>query len=132
MNKLRRYELLLDGKTVGKIKNDEIMELDISEGKHALKGRIDWCTSNEFDFDVSEGEIKYLKIGGFKHSRWLMPTLSVIMLLGILVLQPIFRRMHAKFLDNLFFGFIIICGLFLLYLFTFGRKRYLWIRNDLK
>jgi hypothetical protein len=130
MNRLRRYDLLLDGKTVGKIKNDEIIELDISEGRHTLKGSIDWCTSNELDFNVSEGEIKYLKISGFKHSGWIMPTLSVILLFHMLVLQRVFRRMHAELLNNLFFAFIIACGLFLLYLFTFGRKKYLWIRED--
>jgi hypothetical protein len=130
MNGLRRHDLLLDDKLVQRIKKDEIVELEVSAGTHTLKGRIDWCTSNEFTFDVSENEIRYLKISGFKHSNWIMPILFIIILFHIFVLQPVFRRLHFEFLDNVFFGFIIMCGLFLVYLYTLGRKKYLWIRDD--
>jgi hypothetical protein len=132
MNGLRRYDLLLDDKVVERIKKNEIVELDIPAGRHTLKGRVDWCTSNEFDFVVSAEEIKYIKISGFKYSRSLIPALTLVIFLYPFSVRILLGRQHPEVLDYIFWAFESACGLFLIYLFTLGRKKYLWIRDDIK
>ena len=50
-DRLRSYQILLDGKKIGAIKNGEKISFDISEGNHQLYLKIDWCRSNSIDFE---------------------------------------------------------------------------------
>lgn len=122
MNRLRRYELYLDGKSAGKIKNDDIQEFQVPPGEHTLHARVDWCGSKDYRFNIAEGETKYLKISGFRHSNWIMP-LGLITVLAEVAL----RRMIGSTLSLLL---LLPFGLILLYYFTIGRKSYLLLRED--
>lgn len=50
---LRSFKIYLDGNLIGKIKNGSTLSFDISEGPHVLKLKIDWCSSNEIEFNYS-------------------------------------------------------------------------------
>jgi hypothetical protein len=52
---IRFYEIILDGKRVGKIWNGDTTELTVSPGQHSLFIRIDWCGSETIPFTVEEG-----------------------------------------------------------------------------
>jgi hypothetical protein len=52
---LRFYEIVLDGKRVGKIWDGDTVELTVSPGQHSLLIRIDWCGSETIPFTVEEG-----------------------------------------------------------------------------
>src|ERR1700730_17740665 len=52
---VRFYEIVLDGKRVGKILEGATTELPVSPGPHSLSMRIDWCGSETIPFTVEEG-----------------------------------------------------------------------------
>jgi hypothetical protein len=52
---VRFYEIVLDGKRVGKIWPGDTTELSVSPGQHSLLLRIDWCGSETIPFTVEEG-----------------------------------------------------------------------------
>ena len=54
---LRAYEVVLDGKVVGKIGNGETSEFPISNGQHDLSLKIDWCGSKVIQFTAAEGDV---------------------------------------------------------------------------
>jgi len=55
-DRMRAYKIVLDGKVVGEIKNDQEIPLDTLTGVHQLYLKIDWCTSNKIDFNIKDGE----------------------------------------------------------------------------
>ena len=48
---LRAYKVVLDGNVVGKVKNGQQIEVAVSQGKHELFLKIDWCRSNVIEFE---------------------------------------------------------------------------------
>lgn len=56
---LRAYQVVLDGKVVGKIKDGEQFEFDVAPGKHQLNLKVDWCRSNIVDFEVGQGAVEF-------------------------------------------------------------------------
>ena len=52
---VRFYEIVLDGKRVGKLWNGDTTELTVAPGRHSLLIRIDWCGSKTIQFTVDEG-----------------------------------------------------------------------------
>lgn len=54
---LRNYKIFIDGSQVGKIKNGETWSVEVPDGKHTLRLKIDWCGSEELTFD-SAGEFE--------------------------------------------------------------------------
>lgn len=50
-DRLRAYKVVLDGNIVGELKNGQQIEIDVSNGKHELYIKIDWCRSNTVEFE---------------------------------------------------------------------------------
>jgi len=50
-DRLRAYEVVLDGNVVGKVRNGQQVEINVSQGKHVLFLKIDWCQSNAVEFE---------------------------------------------------------------------------------
>lgn len=55
-DRLRAYQVVLDGERIGEIRNGETKEFSIGPGKHALSLKIDWCGSETIDFVVAPEE----------------------------------------------------------------------------
>src|SRR6266478_2017182 len=55
-DRLRAYEVNLDGVAVGSVRARREVTLPVSAGKHSLLLRIDWCDSPQIDFDARPGE----------------------------------------------------------------------------
>ena len=55
-DRLRAYKIVVDGKTIGEIRNGETREFPISCGQHELALKIDWCGSKTIQFAVVEGD----------------------------------------------------------------------------
>ena len=55
-DRLRAYELTLDGIAVGSVRALGAVTLPVSTGKHSLALRIDWCGSPRIDFEARPGE----------------------------------------------------------------------------
>jgi capsid portal protein len=52
-DRLRKYKVLLDGKTIGAIANGETKSFEVKPGDHSLFLKIDWARSNKLDFSLS-------------------------------------------------------------------------------
>lgn len=63
-NAMRKIKLVLNNQVVETIKDGEMKTINLTPGKYKLKAKIDWCRSNEIEFDISEGETKKVKLQG--------------------------------------------------------------------
>jgi hypothetical protein len=55
-DRLRAYKVVVDGKTVGEIRDGETKEFPISDGQHELSLKIDWCGSQTIHFTTAHGD----------------------------------------------------------------------------
>ena len=58
-DKIRKYKIVLDGNTLGKISDGETLEFQISNGKHELILKIDWCRSQKLTFDKKDDDVEF-------------------------------------------------------------------------
>lgn len=52
-DRFRRYDVLLDGVTVGRISRSQTLTFDVAPGRHVLHLEISWCSSRPTAVDVS-------------------------------------------------------------------------------
>ncbi len=116
-NRLRDYQIFLDGKKIGTIANGQTKEFEMPPGQHTLIAKIDWCSSPEISLTINETDRKELVVGGFKNGNWLLPIA-----LGIIVVHFI---LEALFNFNYAIIFVFPIFILLIYYITFGRKKYL-------
>ena len=120
-NSLRSYQVYIDGRKSGTLRNAEVREFKVEPGTHSVVAKIDWASSNEVEVEVKEDEVKELNVRGIKNGNWLIPLSFVIIAFHFIL------RFTVGF-DYLIFliipGFVI-----LLYYFTIGRKEYLRLRE---
>jgi hypothetical protein len=55
-DRLRAYEVLVDGNEVGRLGNGECRDFELEPGHHTVRLKIDWTGSPERSFSVSAGE----------------------------------------------------------------------------
>ncbi len=53
---MRKYKILLDGEEIDTISRGEEKEFQIFPGKHKIQLEIDWCKSNEIEFEIKSNE----------------------------------------------------------------------------
>lgn len=112
INAIRVYEVLIDGVSVGTIRNGETKEFPVSAGRHSVVAKIDWCSSPEVVVDVDEGQTVDLKVGGFKYSQVLMPIALGLVVLLLFALEYVIY-------------FVVPVVLLLVYYTTIGKRKYL-------
>lgn len=70
VNRLRAIKILVNGKEIGTIKNGETKSFELPSGNHQLQAKIDWCTSNKVQFNITEGQTKTFYMDSFaNHNR---------------------------------------------------------------
>ena len=121
VNKLRDYQIYVDGQKIGTIANGETKDFQTTEGQHTVVAKIDWASSPEFIFNLDNNQTKHLSVGGFKNASWLMPV-------GILLIFIVYG------VSNVFDVYwpIVIglpCFIILVYYLSFGRKKYLTLKE---
>lgn len=121
VNRFRDYGIYIDGKKAGYIANGETKEFTVSSGHHSLIAKIDWCTSRALTFDIDGNEVKDFKVGGFKYANWIMQIGMLFFFLNYIV--------NKKYSSEYLFYLIIPGFLLLVYHLSFGRKRYLTLRE---
>ena len=117
VNLLRNYKVYIDGIKVGTINNGGTKEFIVTPGQHSIITKIDWCCSQSINFEVTNEEVKKIKVGGFKNANWLMPTALIVIILGYIL--------NSNYSFGYLFYFLIPAYLILVYYLTFGRKKYL-------
>src|SRR5262245_13090196 len=51
----RDFELLMDGKPAGRVRNGRCVAVRLRRGRHRVVAKIDWCRSRPLTFTVREG-----------------------------------------------------------------------------
>ncbi|MDB6063961.1 MAG: hypothetical protein JWR26_169 [Pedosphaera sp.] len=55
-DRLRAYKIKVDGVLVGSVRLRDSFTIPISPGRHSLVIRIDWCGSQQIEFEAKPGE----------------------------------------------------------------------------
>ena len=55
-DKLRAYQVVVDGNSIGEINDGDTKSFDVKPGVHTLRMKIDWGGSNEVEFKLSRNE----------------------------------------------------------------------------
>lgn len=118
-NRWRDYEIIIDGEAVGTISPNETKAFNVAKGQHTINAKIDWCSSPDLIVELNENLTQTIHVGVLKQIDWMMPVSG-----GVIALH---------FLLKIFLGFeyllilIFPVFVFLVYILTFGRKRFLTI-----
>ena len=118
-NRWRDYEILIDGEAVGTISPNETKAFNVAKGQHTVTAKIDWCSSPDLIVELDENQTQTIHVGVLKQIDWMMPVSG-----GVIALH---------FLLKIFLGFeyllilIFPVFVFLVYILTFWRKRFLTI-----
>ena len=121
-NRLRDYQLFLDGIKIGTLANGQTASFETTPGQHTVVAKIDWCSSPELTLTLNETDQKQLTVGGFKHGNWIMPVAGG--LIGIhFLLKMAFDIKYGIFL-------VIPAFILLIYYLTVGRKKYLTLTES--
>jgi hypothetical protein len=61
VDRARAYKIMVDGKEVGRIKNNTSQTISVPGGSHELFLKVDWATSPTLTFEVNAGEeVRYV------------------------------------------------------------------------
>ena len=63
-NKFRKIGIYLDNENIGTISDGDTRVFSVEPGLHTLKVKIDWCSSRDFNFSLTENDSKTLQISG--------------------------------------------------------------------
>ena len=116
-NRLREYQIYIDGQKIGTIANGETKEFETNNGQHSLVAKIDWSSSPELTLNFDNSQTKHLEVGVSKNRNWIMRIGLFLLGLGC-VLNPFFDNKWSMFIA------LHVMVLFVYYL-TLGRKKYL-------
>ena len=119
--KLRNYDIHIDGVKCGKVKNGEIKDFEVTEGKHTVRARVDWAGSEEVTLDFKEGDIKSLEVGGLKYANEFV-YVGIILFVSHFVVSYLYRFNYLLIL----MAVVLIAKLYFL---TIGRKTYLALKK---
>ena len=122
-NRGRKYWVHIDGEKKETISNGEIKEIELEPGKHKIIAKIDWMSTSELEFELTEERSKTFEISSFWASKWLFLLLYISF--GIYFVSKIVLKLEYK--EFLYVVFPVL--LILLYYLSFGRKKYLEIKE---
>ena len=122
-NKMRSFDLYLNGRKFAEIKDKQVLSFTVPEGKYQLMAKIDWCGSQPIEIDLKEGEIKRVEVKGFIFSKALLPA--------AIVTGALYFGIYFKFHINSLFlatAMMVLFG-YMMYFMSFGRNQYLRLKE---
>ena len=128
MNRFRSYQVLINGKQVGLIKNGGSEEFTVDAGNTSVECKLAWYGSRPFSMTLKDGETAYLRVkSGMK---WYLP-LVLIMAVGVgLIFYYRGNPDKPAWVSTVSLVCIIPALLYSLYYLFFGRKDYLVLEKD--
>jgi len=132
VNKLRKINILLDGKYCCAIANGATHSVALPPGAHILEAKIDWCGSAPVSFEIKNGQQINMALScNYQPKTNLLSKLHPIIFFGGLLLNLYFKSAVLLW-SVLGFSFIYQLmeaykrsGKGMLYYLTIGRKKYL-------
>ena len=122
-NKMRSFDIYLNGSRFCKIRDKEVLSFEVPEGDYEIVAKLDWCGSRPLFLSLKEGELKKIEIRGFQFSHLLFP-------LTIIVCSFYFVVYFKYGTNSLFLGtlMMVLFG-YLFYYISIGRNEYLRIKE---
>ena len=117
-NRLRDFKIYINDNLIGEIANGETKQFDIEPGKHKLIAKIDWCSSQVFEFETIANEDKTIEVSGFKYGNIIIPII-----ISLLILHFIGKQIFN--INTMLLVPAILGTTYPLYYITFGKNRYL-------
>ena len=128
MNRMRPYQVWIDGEKKTTLANGQAVELLVAPGSHTITLKINWCSSNTVTV-VATASPTYLKVeSGLRYYYYL-----VALLVASFGLSFYYRLMHLPkptWLNPLSWILVAPAFLYLFYYLTLGRKKYLVLTED--
>src|SRR5829696_5228968 len=84
-DRIRKYQVFLDGAQIGEISRDETLNLSVEPGEHKIRLKLDWTRSNTLSFNARADENVYLECGNNAvRSEWwsIVPNLIIALILA--------------------------------------------------
>lgn len=128
-NRARGFKVWIDGKEVGTIADGGSEAYPVEPGTHKLLCKIDWCSSPELELTVQEGETRFVQVGSGMKYYSLFTALMVLVLLSGPVIKYLQLKVPEEF-TYLQLGVLVPFLLYYLYYLSFGRNRYLQLKED--
>lgn len=60
---IRAYQVELNDQAIGTIRTGESVSFNIPPGKHHLRMKIDWCSSNYLNFEITDQQTLHFECG---------------------------------------------------------------------
>lgn len=122
-NKMRPFDLYLNGIKIAEIKDKQLLSFEIPEGKYQLIAKVDWCGSKPLNFQIKKEETRRIELTGFMFSKYFLPF-SVFIIL-------IYVGIYVRFGINSLILATVIMFLFgyFTYFLSFGRNQYLRLKE---
>lgn len=132
VNKLRKINILLDGKYCCAIANGATHSIALTPGAHTLEAKIDWCGSAPVPFEIKDSQQINIALScNYRPTTSRLGKLHAIIFFGGLILNLYFQSAVLLW-SVLGFSFIYQLleaykrsGKGILYYLTIGRKKYL-------
>lgn len=121
INYFRDYRIYLDDQYIGKLGRKEELKIPIEPGRHSFQAKIDWCTSQYYEFTVSEDQQVVLEVCTSRTFEKSFLILFFIHVLFILFNHHFDYAQQITLLSSA--GLLLLLGLY----YTKYRAKYLWI-----
>ena len=119
LNRNTKFDVLINGKNIGAVSNDDIQEFDVTDEKNTLKIKMGWSLagSKELDFQVAENQTKTFNVSINGKIKYLTYFNFFVLITNFVL---------SRFGDFPYFLWILLpVVLIYLYYYTLGGDKYL-------
>lgn len=127
-NSMRSFEVCIDGKNAGFIKNGSSEEFVLPQGVHTIQCKVSFFSSNPQTVDLSENQVKVLAVS-IRSQRYIF----LYVLIGMVMLLPLFVQYpRPEWYKTFRIVFSVGILIYLSFLMIFLRKSHLKLEEDAK
>lgn len=77
-DKLRKYQVLLNGVEIGRLAEGDKLVHQVSEGRHVIEAKVDWCGSKPLSFEANANDVSVTVKSALRGWRVLLAGLYAI------------------------------------------------------
>jgi hypothetical protein len=129
MNRLRKFQVYVDGEKVGEIKNGSAEEFMVSAGHHSLQCKMGRYCSNFCELTTGESDVKFLAVRSNLKFFWVFYSILLVAILAPLVARFLKVQLPENF-ETFRIGVLILVICYFLYYTLFRKNSYLSLAED--
>ncbi len=129
--RLRRFSVYIDGTKAGDVLRGNPEEYTVAAGVHTVQCKMNWYSSNTYELNVNENDVKFLQVESNMPYFWFVYILFIGSLVSSLVLQWLNIEKPQNF-ELVRAVILVIVALYFLFFSLVKRKTYLKLTEDTK